>query len=132
MTPKQLLLMRFIADYWMRYGYAPTYAEMRDHIGLASQSGVHRLISGLVERGYLSKTYAVRRGLRILRWPRGVAGSHDVFRFDPRDGGLIKIGTGYHQIVTPAPRRGGAGVGQGSPSKADTSGMPPPRKANGV
>ena len=31
----------------------PSFDEMRNALGLASKSGIHRLVSGLEERGYI-------------------------------------------------------------------------------
>lgn len=36
-------------------GIPPSYAEIQEHLGLASKSGVVRLIDALVERGWLTR-----------------------------------------------------------------------------
>lgn len=53
MTPKQKQLLDYIGGYWQQHGRAPKYDEMRIHCGLASKSGIHRMIVGLEERGYV-------------------------------------------------------------------------------
>jgi len=44
----------------------PSYAEMADHLGLKSKSGVARLIRGLEERGRVGRT-GTARGLIVIR-----------------------------------------------------------------
>lgn len=53
-TEKQERLYRFICHYHAVHGYSPSYDEMRERLGLASKSGVHRLVHALVERGALT------------------------------------------------------------------------------
>ena len=45
----------------------PSFDEMRDALGLASKSGVHRLVSGLEERGYIRRLANRARAIEILR-----------------------------------------------------------------
>lgn len=53
LTEKQRELLDYINSYSQDRGYAPTYQEMADHLGLRSKSGVHRLVHGLRERGHI-------------------------------------------------------------------------------
>ena len=55
LTRRQHDLMAYIESYIQQAGFAPSYQEMADHLGLASKSGVHRLIQGLEERGHISR-----------------------------------------------------------------------------
>lgn len=51
LTPVQNNAMRFISAYLMEHGVPPTYEDLRIHLGLASKSGVNRIVRQLVERG---------------------------------------------------------------------------------
>jgi len=50
---------------------APSFDEMREALGLKSKSGIHRLITGLVERGYLERLPNRARALEIKKLPEG-------------------------------------------------------------
>lgn len=67
LTPKQRELLDFIARYQRDHrGVSPSFAEMAQAIGLASKSGVHRLIECLVERGALERLPTQARALRVV------------------------------------------------------------------
>lgn len=53
-TKRQHELLRFIDKYIATRGYSPSYDEMKDALGLASKSGVHRLVRGLEERNLIN------------------------------------------------------------------------------
>lgn len=55
LTKKQRDLLVFIRDRMADDGVAPSFDEMKDALDLKSKSGIHRLITGLVERGYLQR-----------------------------------------------------------------------------
>ncbi|SMF47788.1 LexA DNA binding domain-containing protein [Azospirillum oryzae] len=70
LTPKQRALLDFIARYQReRRGVSPSFDEMAHAIGLASKSGVHRLIEGLVARGALERLPHQARALRVVAIP---------------------------------------------------------------
>jgi len=46
---------------------SPSFDEMRNALGLASKSGVHRLVSGLEERGYIRRLANRARAIEILK-----------------------------------------------------------------
>jgi repressor LexA len=52
----------------------PSFDEMRDALGLASKSGVHRLVSGLEERGYIRRLANRARAIEILKPVTAAAG----------------------------------------------------------
>jgi repressor LexA len=52
----------------------PSFDEMRDALGLASKSGVHRLVSGLEERGYIRRLANRARAIEILKPVSAAAG----------------------------------------------------------
>ncbi len=49
----------------------PSFEEMKNALGLKSKSGIHRLISALVERGYIERLPHRARALQIIRLPDG-------------------------------------------------------------
>lgn len=55
LTSRQRELLMFIRSHIGEHGIAPSYDEMMAAIGLASKSGVHRLVKALEERGYISR-----------------------------------------------------------------------------
>ena len=55
LTRKQSELLAYLSDHMQRHDVPPSFDEMRDALGLASKSGVHRLVSGLEERGYIRR-----------------------------------------------------------------------------
>ncbi len=69
LTQRQLQLLRFIHAYMQQHGVPPSFEEMREALGLRSKSGVHRLISGLEERGYIRRLPYRARALEVVRPP---------------------------------------------------------------
>ena len=55
LTRKQSELLTYLSDHMQQHDVPPSFDEMRDALGLASKSGVHRLVSGLEERGYIRR-----------------------------------------------------------------------------
>lgn len=53
LTPRQRAAYDFVIRFSRRNGYAPSYDEIRRHLGLASLNGVAKLITQLRRRGYL-------------------------------------------------------------------------------
>ena len=69
LTKKQRDLLLFIHERVEAGDIAPSFDEMRDALGLKSKSGIHRLITALVERGYLERLPNRARALKILKLP---------------------------------------------------------------
>jgi repressor LexA len=63
LTPKQAETLAFLRKFIEENGYSPTFDEIGAAIGLASRSGVSRLLDGLGERGYVRR---LRRGSRSI------------------------------------------------------------------
>ena len=55
LTKKQHELLMFINQRLTATGVAPSFDEMKDALNLRSKSGIHRLISGLEERGFVRR-----------------------------------------------------------------------------
>ncbi len=69
LTRKQHELLGFIDRHLKQTGFSPSFDEMKDALNLRSKSGIHRLISALEERGFLSRRHHRARALEVLRLP---------------------------------------------------------------
>jgi repressor LexA len=69
LTRKQHELLLFINTRLLENGIAPSFDEMKDALGLRSKSGIHRLISGLEERGFIKRIQHRARALEVARLP---------------------------------------------------------------
>ena len=69
LTRKQHELLIFIDRHLKSSGYSPSFDEMKEALNLRSKSGIHRLISALEERGFLSRRHHQARALEVLRLP---------------------------------------------------------------
>ena len=64
LTSKQAELLSYLR-HRQEAGETPTFEEMRDAVDLASKSGVHRLLSGLEERGYVTRLFGRTRAITV-------------------------------------------------------------------
>lgn len=69
LTRKQRDLLLFIHERLGEDDVPPSFEEMKNALGLKSKSGIHRLISGLEERGYIERLPHRARALEIKRLP---------------------------------------------------------------
>ena len=74
LTRKQSELWTYLSDHMQQHDIPPSFDEMRDALGLASKSGVHRLVSGLEERGYIRRLANRARAIEILKPVSAAAG----------------------------------------------------------
>ncbi|AWU93496.1 transcriptional repressor LexA [Azospirillum ramasamyi] len=72
LTRKQHELLLFIHERLGQGGVSPSFDEMKDALGLKSKSGIHRLITGLEERGFIRRLPHRARALEVLRLPEGI------------------------------------------------------------
>lgn len=73
LTKKQRELLIYIHEHMTEDDIAPSFEEMKEALGLKSKSGIHRLITGLVERGYLERLPHRARALAIKKLPEGIS-----------------------------------------------------------
>lgn len=73
LTRKQYELLVFINRRLAESGVSPSFEEMKDALGLKSKSGIHRLISGLEERGFIKRLPHRARALEVVRLPEDTA-----------------------------------------------------------
>ena len=69
LTKKQTELLLFINDRLNKDGVSPSFEEMKEALNLQSKSGIHRLITGLEERGFIRRLPHRARALEVLRLP---------------------------------------------------------------
>ncbi|MBL4588575.1 MAG: transcriptional repressor LexA [Alphaproteobacteria bacterium] len=69
LTKKQHDLLLYIHKHMKDGDVAPSFDEMKDALGLKSKSGIHRLITALVERGYLERLANRARAISIKKLP---------------------------------------------------------------
>ena len=69
LTKKQHELLMFINQRLTATGVAPSFDEMKDALTLRSKSGIHRLISGLEERGFIRRLPHRARALEVVKLP---------------------------------------------------------------
>ena len=83
LTKKQKNLLLFINKKLRSSGISPSYEEMKDSLNLKSKSGIHRLISALVERGFIKRLAHKARALEVLKLPE-TASANDIYNnFSP-------------------------------------------------
>ena len=85
LTRKQHELLMFINQRLTATGVSPSFDEMKDALNLRSKSGIHRLISGLEERGFIRRLAHRARALEVIKLPEESAapGSAEKSRFSP-------------------------------------------------
>ncbi len=69
LTRKQYELLMFIDQRLRASGISPSFDEMKEALDLKSKSGIHRLITGLEERGFIRRLAHRARALEVLRMP---------------------------------------------------------------
>lgn len=66
LTKQQRSLLHFIQQYHTARGIMPTFDLMKDALGLASKSGVHRLLTALETRGHIERLPYRARAMRFV------------------------------------------------------------------
>ena len=69
LTKKQYQLLMFIDNRLKVVGISPSFEEMKVALNLKSKSGIHRLITGLEERGFIRRLPYRARALEVLKLP---------------------------------------------------------------
>ncbi|HWB47687.1 MAG TPA: transcriptional repressor LexA [Stellaceae bacterium] len=84
LTRKQHELLMFINQRLTATGVSPSFDEMKDALRLRSKSGIHRLISGLEERGFIRRLPHRARALEVIKLPEeSAAPGSEKTRFSP-------------------------------------------------
>ena len=100
LTRKQYELLMFIDRHLRTQGVSPSFDEMKDALDLKSKSGIHRLITGLEERGFIRRLPHRARALEILRMPENA--NADPSRPPAQEGGFSPhvIDGGFKDQIT--------------------------------
>jgi len=69
LTVQQRALLHFIQSQIEASGVPPSFDEMKDAMGLASKSGISRLLDALEERGHITRKKHRARVIRISDVP---------------------------------------------------------------
>jgi repressor LexA len=72
LTRKQYELLMFIDQRLRSTGISPSFDEMKVALDLKSKSGIHRLITGLEERGFIRRLPHRARALEVVRLPENL------------------------------------------------------------
>jgi repressor LexA len=85
LTKKQRELLLFINQRLIATGISPSFDEMKDALSLKSKSGIHRLVSGLEERGFIRRLPHRARALEVVKLPEESAAgaASERSRFSP-------------------------------------------------
>lgn len=95
LTKKQKDLLLFIHERMADGDIAPSFDEMREALDLKSKSGIHRLITALVERGYLERLPHRARALEVKKLPEGYKpGTADQSRAGTQSREIAKVHEG--------------------------------------
>lgn len=73
LTQKQKQLLVFIHGRMQDTGVPPSFDEMKDALDLKSKSGIHRLITALVERGFIRRLPHRARAIEVIKLPDDAA-----------------------------------------------------------
>ena len=106
LTRKQYDLLIFIHERLQETGVSPSFDEMKAALDLKSKSGIHRLITGLEERGFIRRLPNRARALEVVRLPEN------------SDGDAVPLRNRKVEMLTDAP------IGSG--------GLPEPANTNAV
>jgi repressor LexA len=102
LTLRQHQLLQFIYGYLREHGVPPSFEEMRAALRLKSKSGIHRLITGLEERGYIRRLPYRARALEVIRLPNGSRVVPDA-GFGPVDANVVPFGRRVEHAADDAP-----------------------------
>jgi repressor LexA len=106
LTEKQKDLLLFIHGRMQERGVPPSFDEMKDALDLRSKSGIHRLITALVERGFIRRLPHRARAIEVIKLPENQsAGASAVASIAPQRGFQPSVieGTGPKPNVAPPP-----------------------------
>jgi repressor LexA len=100
LTRKQYELLMFLHERIREAGVPPSFDEMKDALDLKSKSGIHRLITALVERGFIRRLEHRARAIEVIKLPENTAQAQRMRAgFSP----TLVEGTGSLRPARPAP-----------------------------
>ena len=72
LTPKQLELLEYIDWHIRETATAPSFDEMAEHLNLKSKQGIHRMVTGLEERGFIRRIPHRARAIEVIKLPEAL------------------------------------------------------------
>ena len=93
LTLKQKELLTFLIDSIERTGISPSYQEICSKLSLKSKSGIHRIVKGLEERGYIKHLENKARSLFPEKHPNGQKYINDIILFEKKETSFNKLDT---------------------------------------
>jgi len=66
MTPRQKQVLDYIGAFWAEKGWAPSFDEIKDHMGVKSKSSVASILMRLEKRGYITRTKNLARSIKVV------------------------------------------------------------------
>lgn len=66
LTRRQKQILDFIAHWIKSKGYAPSLQEIGDELGMHALATVHKHLTNLEEKGYISRTWNRSRSITLL------------------------------------------------------------------
>ena len=96
LTPAQERVYRFVREYMQQHGRAPSYEEIRSHLGFRSLNAVSKHLKQLEQRGYLQSPWQNRkRAIELLPLRTGAGAATIPFL------GIVAAGTPIEAIEIP-------------------------------
>lgn len=89
LTRKQHELLTYIHQHLDEHGISPSFDEMKEALNLKSKSGIHRLITGLEERGFIRRLAHKARALEVLKMPDNAVPGGRAITAERESGGVI-------------------------------------------
>lgn len=103
LTQKQKELLLFIHNRMQDEGVPPSFDEMRDALDLKSKSGIHRLITALVERGFIRRLPHRARAIEVIKLPENTISLTSAAPEPPRRGFQPSVIEGDKRFAEPQP-----------------------------
>jgi len=103
LTQKQKELLLFIHTRMQDEGVPPSFDEMRDALDLKSKSGIHRLITALVERGFIRRLPHRARAIEVIKLPENTITTPAAAPEPPRRGFQPSVIEGDKRSPEPQP-----------------------------
>ena len=73
LTQQQKKMLSVLIEHFEAHDVPPSFEELCAALDLKSKSGIHRLLSGLEERGYIRRLPNRARAIEVVKYPDGTA-----------------------------------------------------------
>ena len=84
LTAKQNELLTYLIQRIEKTGISPSYQEICNKLSLKSKSGIHRIVKGLEERGYIKHLENKARSLFPVKRPNGQTYVSDIILIEDK------------------------------------------------